>query len=312
MTKCIVSVCITLSWVQSNAQIVFDLPSAIPTNETEILLLWNGNSTAVTTSGSNILWDFTNVVTSEPDAVTYLTSDPDSTVLDTAFASATHAHGYTLAQDTIWNYYRLGGDTLWHLGGDYGDVLLCSAPRLAMVFPYAFGDLAVNTATCTYGMGPAINPNYGFEPVATGTIVYPAGTIPNVVLMRKHENGVPTDHYHWYRVDNVFTSVGHFYNFGVDLWVPVSTSGVNDLNGQSALSVFPLPADNDVTVVFDINVSNASYRLLDATGRDVATGFLRPGGNRIQLDVSLLSNGQYNLLLQNDEVRRRARIMVAH
>jgi len=311
MRKLSTIVCISLLSIHSSAQVAFELPSAMPAHGSEVLLLWNGNSTMVPTTGTNVLWDFTNVVTSEPEAVQYLVSEPDSTPAGPDFPSATHACGYMLNFDTIWNYYALASDTLWHLGGDYGDLLLCTTPRLTMVFPYAIGDLAVNTATCVY-VGPPVNTTWGIEPVATGDILYPGGTIPNVVLVRAYQDGTPTGYYHWYRMNNVLTSVGRYYNFGVELWVPGSGVGIPDHNANGALATYPVPAASEVTVLVGGNATNLFYSLHDAAGRVVTTGNTQSIGDRIRIDVSSLANGQYQLRLLDGEVLRYARVCVAH
>ena len=301
---------IALLSICANAQVVFDLPTAMPTNGSEVLLHWNGNTTTMPTSGTGIIWDLTAVVTSEPEARHVLIATPDSTNSGQNFPGATHARGYLLGADTIWDHYALVGDTLWHLGGDYGDLLLCSTPRLTMVFPYALGDLAMNTATCSYA-GPPVNTTYGFEPVATGTILYPGGTIPDVVLMRKHQDGIATGYYYWYRTNNVLTSVGEYHDFGVDLWVPASGVGIFDPDAHRALRTYPVPATTDITVMVGGSSAELSYSVLDAAGRIVASGSDRPADDRIRIDVSGLANGEYQLRLRQDDAIRYARVCVA-
>ena len=299
--------------MSASAQVVFDLPDALPSPGTHVQQGWEWDGTPFTlaTSGTNVTWDVTGVLTAG-SARTTMESAPAGTPGAGDFPNATHAHGEVINGFTTWYYYRLdAGDTLWLEGARYqgGELLECSSPNLFMVFPCSIGDLAESNTTCTYDGGSPISVNQGLEPVATGTILYPGGTITDVVLTRAHYNGSPSDYY-WYRSGNVLEWIGNFDpGFVLSLWAEVP-SGIADPGNTVRLNAYPLPASEEVFVEVADRAGSVPFSVLDAAGRTLNSGMVNVIGGRVRLDVSDMPNGHYLLQLMDDGVPAIAPIVL--
>jgi len=77
----------------------------------------------------------------------------------------------------------------------------------------------------------------------------------------------------------------------------ISPVGMGEIESAS-LKVFPVPSSDAVTVVLPESMINTSIRIYDIQGRMVQelTGF---DGNRVQVDISTLTEGIYLLKADN-------------
>jgi hypothetical protein len=90
--------------------------------------------------------------------------------------------------------------------------------------------------------------------------------------------------------DYTVDSFSGLVNFGINADCGVAV----DENETDELSVFPVPADDYLTVN-GIPVDSGIIRIFDMSGRMVYSE--RVSGRRLQVDLSLLSNGLYRLVL---------------
>lgn len=85
--------------------------------------------------------------------------------------------------------------------------------------------------------------------------------------------------------------------------------GINELNGNGvALSAFPNPATNSVTVEFGAELLNSEITVVDTKGTIVFQGVVTESEKTI--DVSKWSTGVYHLSVIHEEIVYRARIIV--
>ncbi len=73
---------------------------------------------------------------------------------------------------------------------------------------------------------------------------------------------------------------------------------INELS-ENSISVFPNPTKNKLNVQFDEIINNASYKLIDITGREVISSSVN-GVNSLNLDLSNQNNGVYFLTITID------------
>tara|TARA_B100001287_G_C22682874_1_gene531482 strand:- start:2228 stop:3562 length:1335 start_codon:yes stop_codon:yes gene_type:complete len=74
-------------------------------------------------------------------------------------------------------------------------------------------------------------------------------------------------------------------------------TGLDDLN-KDIFNVYPNPTSNSFTISSD-NLINSEFKLIDAQGREVLTGFMN--GQEHTIDISKLSNGVYSVVFNNTE-----------
>jgi hypothetical protein len=88
----------------------------------------------------------------------------------------------------------------------------------------------------------------------------------------------------------------------------------NAYTGEIGMSVYPNPAQNQMTIEFD-SPSNTTYHIgvYDVTGRMVISnnGFAFEGGNKVTVPVQDITPGMYNLRLTVDDQSSSVRLVVA-
>jgi hypothetical protein len=297
-------------------QVLFDLPSAIPPLGTQPRELWySSQDTSIVTSGLGVDWELNNLVFE--DDLVKLFSEPSTTPYAPDFPSATHAVGEVFlgASDTAWQYFTLSGDSLFHLGGSWTpppDLLICSDPIITAVFPFSYGDQIEEYATCAVTGG---SPSFfleGREPVATGTIHYPGGTIPDVALVRRYWGGAPLDEYLWYSTGDILAPVGQFAYGTLTITAPLQT-GLSDGLSTTLVQPFPNPANEEVFIEIPINVPDGYvYQLTDLMGRIEQQGALNITGTVAKLDVAGLPSGHYLFRASSPGSMFQAQVSIMH
>ncbi len=294
----------------SSAQVVFDLPSALPPLGTHVAMLWVGPPPSLATSGTGVVWDLSSLNSAVSER-TYTDAIPSTTPSAADFPNATHAHAEIINGMSSWYYYRLVGDSLWLEGARFqdGSLFTCTEPNLFMVFPTSIGDLAESNTTCSVGGGPLYTVNQGLQPVATGSIIYSGGTITDVVLSRAYYYGSPAEYY-FHRAGDVLQSIGRYDPGTIELWVPGITTGVEEQSGDR-LTAYPTLASEELFVELPNGVDQAQCTLLDAAGRTVNAQELRAVGGRLRVDLSKVTTGHYLLRVVGNGFGGHARVIVA-
>ncbi len=308
--KALTSSILVVCTLTASAQVVFELPTAIPPYSNVDHVLWVSSDTIVT-AGQNITWDLTATLVDTGDVKTFIDTAPSMTSGALDFPAATHAHGEVMGTDTMWNYYRLSSDTLWREGVRYpsGDLFTCSDPNLIFFFPYSLGDLALSGANCVY-WGTPVYVSQGLVPMATGTILYPGGMLTDMILMEYQYDGSPGGEYFWFNKNNCLAPVGAYVQGSLSLWIPEGPIGMADAGVSAPLMAYPSPAQEEVFVQVHRADGDLHYAFLDAMGRLVLSGTARSDAGRLHVEVSSLPDGHYTLRI-GDEVVRHARVIVA-
>jgi type 1 glutamine amidotransferase len=87
---------------------------------------------------------------------------------------------------------------------------------------------------------------------------------------------------------------------GRDFWVVKlsNTLGINEVNTNNLISIYPNPAINEINVKIDANIIGASYVIYDQLGRSVLIGKLTDENSDI--DIRVLPKGIYVFSLGNN------------
>ena len=101
---------------------------------------------------------------------------------------------------------------------------------------------------------------------------------------------------------------------GVEVHYEVETSGIGDQDLISGLKLYPVPADQYITLEYsDMRAEQAIVRLTNLTGSTVSEKAINPNQNKMQINSSGLDNGIYfiSIYLDNRAVTTR-KIVVSH
>lgn len=234
----------------------------------------------IATSGTGNVWDATaatpfglssTVVYTAPGESPYAALHPTSTI-------CMHRVDGT---DEEWRHYRVTADSAVLLSAN---VDVFDGGRTLCVFPFSMGGSFSDTYSISGGSPTTETDEY----VATGEIMAPWGTIPNVVMFSV--NGGLS--YYFYTADNVLDAVGTYTpGFGVDLWRVESNTAVEE-EASLRIGLFPVPATDVVTIALPFT-NDARLQVTDAAGRVVRTW--RAAANTRSIDVSGFASGCYTL-----------------
>lgn len=111
------------------------------------------------------------------------------------------------------------------------------------------------------------------------------------------------------------TQVRNYYNSSAQLncEAVVHPTGISNVNNEIGLSVFPIPATNELNITTDINSLQTTMRLLDVTGKVVIVKQLNtPGRLTTALDVSNLSSGVYILNIRAAGINKSVKVNIQH
>lgn len=298
----------------ASAQVVFDLPGAIPPNGVLPRQFWFADPITIPLTGTNVTWDFSNGLTNTGIVNDLVITQPASSPFSNTFPNATHAAGVVTASanSATWRYFQLSGDSLHYLGlASTQSENTCPDPWTKVVFPFSYGELVEDSAYC----GPPGSPtpmHRGWELVATGTMITPLGTVPAVALVRIHSNGSPTPYYEFYEYGNILAYIGAYDDVTLSIWPSQSALGMTGGDGPTALRAYPQPASEEILVEVGQLVGPAWFVLLDAVGREMEAGTLNAVNGRARIDVSHLAPGNYLARIECGSVTAYARISVAH
>lgn len=97
-----------------------------------------------------------------------------------------------------------------------------------------------------------------------------------------------------------------------DFSITASSVGVNELNLEKKMKVFPSPASSKLTVDFGSVVNNATISLINVIGKEIYNTVINTPCDDISLNVSNFTEGIYFLKVKADNQSITRRIVVKH
>jgi hypothetical protein len=87
---------------------------------------------------------------------------------------------------------------------------------------------------------------------------------------------------------------------------PTCVGAINPISALNSFTVYPNPANNDITLSFDVTQSDVfEIEILDMQGRQTQaiynTGRLGLGAQTRQLDIATLASGFYLVAVKNEQ-----------
>lgn len=228
--------------------------------------------------GSDNVWDATGAI---PDGTLSSTTyhAPSASPFAGQYAAAAlcaeRLPGYN------WFHFTITGSLVELLGTD-GDELV--GGRTLCPFPL---DLGGSFTDSFYFAGTTYSETITY--VASGSILAPWGTIPNVVMFWN------TNVYQFYSADNLLEPIGNYNPGAMGLWKVDVVTGTDEITHEQ-LRLWPNPAKQTLTIRSD-SPGPFDLTMLDASGRVVRAQ------NAVQqqstMDVAGLQRGCYALQMRS-------------
>ncbi len=233
------------------------------------------SATGLATSGTGNTWNAMGVTPFGISSVTTYTPGSASPYAAN-FPTATICAEVLNGGNTEWRHFLVSSSIAELLGTGTDEFI---GGRTYCEFPLSLDD----SFSDTYTVGGNTNNDVTVY-VASGQILAPWGTIPNVVMFQV--NGGP---YTFYMASNLLDAIGSYMpGFGLDLWQVDVVSTVTEPN-SARIGVWPSPAI-DVAHVF-LPFAGANFQLFDAQGRVVLEGTSTI--DRLDIEVGSLTPGIY-------------------
>ena len=303
-----------LSADQARAQLPYTSTTAVPWHlersyEVRENLELNGDTIALQTSGTGVVWDFTPLQVFDAPAETWFFEPASATPYHSYYPSANFAAWYTSPLgNEEYLYFNNSPFELRLIDGVLVEngvpepIDLCPDPFLIMDYPMNIGSGVQHEYDCPDEQQAIQN----WVILATGSVMYEGGTIDDLVMWRSTYSTGGYDHvqYFWTQGDNVLYPVVR-YNPGASLIIrrPVSETvlNVDDTTEKGRFMLFPNPVHSSITMRTASVIGTANAYLIDATGREIGhLGTIAPQSGDRQFDVSGLSSGSYVIELRSD------------
>jgi len=165
---------------------------------------------------------------------------------------------------------------------------------------------SVNSWGTTTGI-PESSSSLRFSDAAISMSDYGSAGMPKIVVLGG------TDHTVFYNVVNTVNIV----NLQNAINSALNTTGINEQSSTvSALSIFPNPAANSSEIKFTLaKSSDVSIELFNLEGqmlKNVFSGKLAAGENKVQLDLAGYSSGMYLVKLSDGDKSKFINVVVSH
>lgn len=276
-------------------------------------------------SGNGQTWDHSDLISLGATSFGYVT--PASTGVATSFPGSTVALPFPGVPGS-YVFYNVTSTGLYQLGArQSGSTLFYNDSEMLIPFPCSFGTTWVDDFTSNYTNGGQPGLRSGFisgEADATGTLILPYGSIQNVIRLHITESsedyisGVPyftydSDHYLYYKpgfhgpifgiYQTTSSTFGNPTEVNYTQWADADDVSVQDLIENSiGVEVFPIPADDRMTINFSSQGGTIQFDVVDLHGRTIhqETRSASSGLDQHVLDVSRFAPGIYHLRLTNN------------
>ena len=310
--KFILSAALAVIVPEALAQLPYTAGNAVPPHSSRSYQVrgneqLNGASVPLANTGMNLVWDLSSIeLEPMPDRLVYF---------EPADLSPYHSH-YPSANLVVWEmdlfgskefqYFNNSPFELRLLGGVHETdqpnlVSFCPDPFLVLDYPMTLGSGVQHVYDCQGAQGEIDN----WVIMGTGSLVYDAGVIPDVVMWRSIFDGpgYSDTSYFWTTYDNVLFPVAK-YNPGERLQVrrPVGQTllDIQEQSTSAAFSIHPNPTEGMIMLLREDASQQAEVRLFDALGREaISARILHSTATRLELDLHHLPDGFYLLELRD-------------
>lgn len=269
--------------------------------------------------GTSVHWNFSQLNWEDLDIITWYVQPASWLGYEDVFPSANVAFWQLQSGGTqYFTFLNAGPDSMVvegsanYLEGFGGSSSVpCIDPYVWLRYPAGIGDVVT--------LGPAIcngeTSSLTREIVASGDLNLGFVEYENVLLFRHTVtvSGVAYVSYCWYAIGNAHDLVlAHSLNDNSFFArsCSVSATGVEEEASAEELILYPNPTTDLVWLVGEHSFGNWRIMVYDAQGREVLqkVGY---GGERREFSVNGLANGAYTVRMDNGNMKRSKRLIVA-
>lgn len=271
------------------AQTLTDANSIPAVGQSETRTFYNSTTASGwTLTGTGNTWDATAVVTFGVTATMTYRAPGDSPFAG-LYPATTLCGERTQGGNTEWRHYLVDAVHAEMIGISAENF---SGGRTYCTYPFSIG----STFTDSWSLnGNNYTDTYTY--VASGEVLAPWGTIPDVVMF---ETGGGFSYY-LCLAGNVLDPIGDYTpGFGINLWKVDAANGITEASTMD-LAVLPNPATEEVVLTLPSSQGFACT-LIDATGNVVRTA--RSIGDRAVLDLRSCASGVYQAVAVDARGRR--------
>ncbi len=261
--------------------------------------------------GSNLLWDFSNLV-----------FDADITRLESVVEASTTPNGsafpmanlcvqsrFSIQADTNFDYYRettMGLELLGTVRNVNMNFSFCTNPQLEWRYPFSIGDTLFDTSDCGSGTDTLLRIYSGF-----GELRLPRETVTNCMLIT--EVGPLDTVYQWYDTDPRLRLVAFQYtNLFEGYEYPDFITDIGELpQAKNAWQLLPNPGFDVVRLKYESATKVVDLVVSNLNGQTIFSDrFTRQAGMAYELQVSEWAPGVYWVNLQSPEANETLKLVV--
>lgn len=286
-------------------------------------------------AGANVTWALSTIVKNDSDTTSYYTC------IATPYCDSFPGANIVMLNDSEYSYCVSGTNGIEVIGTYYDDLAIHMSNSSTLTrFPLSFGTTfndTFSTEISMMGTDIYIKGYNTHTADAWGKLILPNGTFNNVLrvktvsIMKDSVNfmGMPnvnvnqTETYNWYvsgfhsplLTVNYDTTGGTMHVIDAKYYKYTgSTTGVKDRVAQTgALTIFPNPASEQVTIRLSNTGAAATITILDMTGQ-VVTSITedqpKDGTHDVQVPIANLPNGIYMVHVQSEGATLSGRFSV--
>ncbi len=280
---------LTLCTGTATAQTLTDANSIPSVGHTETRTYYNSpNASGWALTGTGNTWDATAVTTFGLTATVAYRAPGDSPFAGLYPTTTLCAERYQ-NMNTEWRHYLVDAAHAEMIGISAENF---TGGRTYCTYPFSIGSTFTDDWTLN---GNNYSDTYTY--VASGEVVAPWGTIPDVVMFET-SGGFS---YYLYLANNLLDPIGDYTpGFGINLWQVELGMGIADAPVLQG-GLWPNPTSDELTLSLPLQ-HGFTYTLLDASGRAVRSG--TSTSDRAVLDVRSCTPGVYHVVTTDMRGRR--------
>jgi hypothetical protein len=279
-------------------------------------------------SGANVTWDFSTIVSTGTSTYNWITSS--STPYSSSYPNANLA----ISDAGYYYYYSASSTDYSSCGGTNPSAQVISYSDLEkqLVFPMTYNTTFSDAFAATYDAGSSMFMNRAGTMTGVadgyGTLILPYGTITDVLRVKLVEDyqdsylGTPmvvysTEAYAWYKAgvhQSLFSHTTFVMNGNTTIYgryIDASHVGIDNNEVHFGLNIYPNPSFGSFNIELYTNNKNTLFEVVDIYGKIVYqieysnTSFVKD-----KIDLSILSKGIYIVRVTAEDCQQTKKIVI--
>lgn len=268
--------------------------------------------------GADVTWDLADLEEISGDDVSIEIVDPAETPHGDEFPESNYGYHEIYPGVNAYRYFNLTSELMERVGSYIsGTANTFTNSQEEYIFPFELGVTNIDTWDNTAsGFGGG---DYNLECVGYGTLILPAMTINDALMVRVHVTEgdiIDIMVFLWYSSEN--GAILLQYVNGDGFWVGDKAiyltalevyTGINDEPVTENI-IFNNPVDDVLNITFENYYANGSYKIFNELGQVIKSEIITSASSQWQIPVADLPLGIYTVLISADGKQPEAIRMV--